>query len=733
MPQDSFNHRVRWAARVLWRGKYILLVCLLAFVIPTVFILQQIQPLYTAEAQVMVEAPIVSNALSMNQSALAAGLSENVIQTEAELIQSTLLARRIVDKLHLDEDPEFNAELRPKQFFDSFLESVNPTGWEQEGKAIVTEAPTVDAADSDLLAQIEMANVVRQFGRQLLVFPRKRSYLISIRYTSVSREKAMLIANTTADTYVVDRLEASFEESRRVSSWLADRLEGLRREVNIAENAAEEFRARNGLRSKNEREATLTDQQMSELNSRLVIARADLAQKQAQLDQLQRLRRSPESLETASDVLQSGLIQSLRQQEATVRRAMSEAQKTYDERHPRLVGLKAELAEIRMSIASEVEKVAAALFNDVEVARAQVRAEEQALASVKVQVNLEGQAEVKLRELERQAEATRTLYENFLNRFKTEAGQERMQRANARVVSRAELPIKPSYPLKPQIIIAVSILALILGVALLFLLDRLNNVVRSSDEAEDLTGLPVLGLIPLRRNSNGRPFEDILQSPRSDLADAVRGLRTAIDLDKDSGGPIIMITSSRPREGKSFVSMCLAVMFSRSEQRVLLIDADLHRPSQHTMSGTSGERGLAQILGGEATFDEVVHRGAINALDFLPAGKVADVSELLLRPSLGELLRDLAGRYDRIIVDTSPVLAVSDARVLAGFANRVIYLIGWNETPREAIRNGVKLLRGVGSGIFGVVLSRVNWRKHSRYGYRDYGHYYGQYREYYSE
>ncbi|WP_083897363.1 polysaccharide biosynthesis tyrosine autokinase [Azospirillum sp. B506] len=727
--QDDLRQRVRWAWRVVWRGKHLVLACLILAIVPTILLLKQTPPRYTAETRVLIEAPDVRDPLA--DRSVRSFMSDSIVQTEAALITSSTLARRVVDKLHLEDDPEFNATLRPARPLSDILAALNPLSWLPPGW--LSSAPPGSALSPMAASEMAKAQVVRAFGRGLDVQAQRRSYIVVVSFTSENREKAALIANTVAEMYLLDRLEAGFEDARRVSGWLGERLEVLRRDVVAAESAVEEFRSQNGLRRKGDRQVTLTDQQLSELNSRLVIARSDLAQKQARLDQARSVLRSRGSAESTTDVLQSPLIQRLREQESSLLREMSDALKIYGDRHPRLVGLRAELNGVRGTIGVEVEKISSSFANDVEVAAAGVKSLERQLDGVRQQANTAGEAEIRLRELERQSEATRSLYESFLTRFKREAEQERMQRANARIVSPADLPVAKSYPREIRTLQIVGLLALLFGVGLVFLLDRLDTAIRSSDEAEDLTGLPVLGMIPLQRNRKLNLVEELLRKPRSALADAVRSLRTAITIGALGDSKVIMVTSSIPKEGKTFVSLCLALLFSKAEKRVLLIDADIHRPRLHNAIGIDGSRGLVQVLSGSAAFDDVVQHGAAGTLDVLPAGQETNTAELIKGPAMEAFLRDLLPRYDRIIIDTAPVLAVSDGRLIAPLVDRVIYLVRWNATPRDAVRNGLKLLRSAGAPPSGLVLSQVNQRKHSRYGYGDYGQYYGRYREYYAE
>lgn len=727
--RDDLRQRLRWSWRVLWRSKHLVLACLLPVMVPTFLYLQQVTPRYTAEARIMIEAPEVRSGLD-ERSPGRPWLSEQVVQTEADLLSSTVLAHRAIEKLGLREDPEFNGRLREPKPLAVFLSWLNPLSWlpESRNRGEAAELPP------EVRERMELAAVTRAFTSRATVRVQRRSFVVSVLYTSESREKAALIANTLTELYVLDRLEASFEEARRVSDWLGQRLESLRRDVAVADTATEEYRAIHGLRRKSEQAVPLKDQQTSELMSRMVLARADLAQKQARLGQLRALQQSRGSFDATSEVLQSPLIQHLREQESQRQREMSDALKTYGERHPRILGNRADLAELRGKIAQEIEKISAALANEVEVGATGLRALEKEMEKARQQSNTAGEAEIRLRELERQGDASRAVYEAFLARFKREAENTRVQRANARVVSPADIPVAPSYPARNSTLGMAFLIALAGGIALVFLIDRLDNAVRSADEAELLTELPTLAMVPLLRGQTARPADEILQRPRSTLADAVRSLRTALDL--GSGGErrqVLLVTSSVPREGKTFVSLCLALLFAKTYPRVLVIDADVHRPNMFRIIGVEGDRGLVQVLNGEVAPEEVIQHGVLGVLDFLPAGISPNVAEVITGPRMEALIATLAPLYDRIIIDSPPVLAVTDTRVLARLVDRVVYLIKWNATPRDAVRNGMKLLRGAGGALFGVALTQVNQRKHDRYGYGDYGFYYGRYRDYYGE
>lgn len=730
----SFAEQLRRVRAVLWRGKGLIAAIIVLVLVPTFLYLQQVRPRFTAQAEVLVEAPDTGDTLLDRSNASRTRLTEATILTEAEVLAATPLARRVIEKLRLDQDPEFNPRLRKPEGLALLLAQIDldswlPESWRRKKNADESLTPAARA-------EIDKARITGVFLSRLTVKAQRRSFVIIVQMTTEDREKSARIVNTLADLYVLDRLEAGFDETRRVTGWLTERLDMLRRDVSAAEQAVETYRATYNLRRKADR-GTVTDQQLTEINSKLVLARADMAQKQARLDQVRALQRGRGSVETAFDVLQSSLIQRLREQESTIQREISEAAKTYGDRHPKLVGLRADLGELRGKIGLEIERIAIGVANEVEVAASGLRVLEAELSGLRQQTDAAGGAEIRLRELEREADTSRELYQAYLARLKRDTEQERIQRANARVLSPADIPIRPSFPRQRAVLLIAGLIGLGLGVGLVFLLDRLDTAIRSSDEAEQLTGLPVFAAVPLLRG-RAKPDDDLFRQPRGQLAESVRALRTALVLsapDGAAGGRVLAVTSSVPGEGKSFVALALARMFAKSGERVLLIDGDMHRPRLHRVLGISGEHGFAQVLSGGALVDELVVRDPQSGLDVLPAGAVAAGrgGETIDGAVLERTLAYLRDAYDRVVIDTPPVLAVADSRLLAGAADRVLYLVRWNKTPREAVRNGLKLLRETRANLAGLALSQVDRRRHARYGYGDYGQYYGRYGGYYSE
>lgn len=725
---DEFRRRFHWALWILLRGKWTILGCMLLLVGPTVAYLYVAERAYTAGVEILIEAPDIGDNL-LERSYGKSRLTESAIQTEADIIASAALAAKVIEKLNLEQDPEFNTTLQTPKPWHKIIASVNPLPYLTGQKA---GEQTLSPEGQARLAKTRVQNM---FLSKLSVKSRRRSFVIGVSFTADNGEKAALIANTLADLYILDRLEISLEDTRRANEWLSQRLEGLRQDVATAEKAVESFRTQHGLAQlrKGERERTVVDQQLIEINSRLVIARSELAQKQARYDQLRSLVQSRGSVETAYDVLQSSLIQRLREQEAVKQRELSEAMKTYGDRHPRIIGARADLDELRQKISQEINKIAAALASETEASRVGVETLQRQITQLQQTTNEAGGHEVTLRELERQAETSRGLYEAFLSRYKRDAEQDRIQRANARVLSAANIPIQPSSPRRMRVFAASFLLSLFGGIGLVFLLDRLNGRIRSAAEAEHLTGLPILAVIPRIKGSTDSKAYALTASPRSALANAVRALRAVLSASGATSDRITLVTSSVSSEGKSFITRNLALSMAATGKRVLLIDADLMRPTQHLPLSVTPEMGLTQLLVGTvAPGAPVILRDERGGFDLLPAGPVsAETGNALVTGHFDELVRQLANQYDHVFIDAPPTLVATDAQILSRVADQVIFVVRWNHTPRDAILTALTYLQKVGTRVAGVVLSQTKAR--GGYGsYGTYGYYsgYGDYGTY---
>lgn len=663
------------------------------------------------------ETVIMLDPRKTNMSNLASILSDmpadsSAIRSEIDIITSRAVIDRVIDRLHLMQDADFNNSLHGTGWLLRLLSSHRPEDQAEQ-----------QAEDKTLVAE--------KLFKHLEAENDGRSYSIKITYYDGQAERAAAIANAFADEYLNDQLEVKFDVVKRANSWLGKRLNELQGQVREAEHAVEEYKTANNLVDVGDE--SLTQEQMSNIDEQLVAARAELSQAEARLNSVKNI--SGAQLETSSMVMASPLIQQLKQQEAEVRRKEADLATRYGDRHPAMIDVRNELRSIQGKIDEEMRKSVAVLRNDYDIAKSKVASLEEQLSKLKAEAGEGNKAMVTLHELQRQANASRSLYEGFLDRFKQVGAQQDMQIADSRIIARANVPVKPYFPNLAIFIGLGMALGVILGFMSALLLEYLHRGLRSLSDAETLYGVPGLGIVPLAEAEAGHlPTDYILKKPMSIFAESMRSVRAAIHFSNVDKPPrTIVVTSTMPGEGKTIVSTALARLQAKAGHKVIIIDADMRRPRLHSvMSLDKTKPDLAKILAGEATLEEAIQKDASGADVVIASGRTPNPQDLLTSQQMTKLLDRLKQEYDMVIIDTPPILAVADAALVAQSADAVIYIARWSSTPREVIGEGLKQLRKFNVRLAGLVLNQVDLEDRRQYGYDDYGHYYGKYKNYYA-
>jgi capsular exopolysaccharide synthesis family protein len=701
------------------RANVILGATILGTVLAAIFIFQ-LTPRYTAEATVMLE---TRKNQMVDFTSLMAGLTgdQSVVRSEMEILKSRALADKVAEKLDIDNWPEFNPSLRKPGFFEALL---SPFAWAANAVRSLTTSSSAAALNSEARTRDRKAAEVSLLMNRMEITNDGRSYLIKIHAQSTNRDAAALIANTFVDFYLLDQIEAKFDEVKRATGWLNDQLDQLREKVRDSEHAVEVYKDQNNL-TQTTKGTTLSEQQLSELNSQLILATADRAQKESSLAQI---RSGAES----AAVMNSPLVEKLRADEADLRHKKAELSNRYQPSHPTMVNLQSQIDDIKRKIDEESSKTVRSLQGDVAAARAKETSLRDQLASLQKSTNQEGRLDVQLRELQREADANKLLYENFLTKFKQTSTEEDIQQADARLVSSALPPRIPSFPKKTVLIGFSFLVSLLIGAAAAFILERLDNGFRNAEQVEKMLGVSTLGLVPgiVRQEL---PQDVVVKRPTSQYSEAIRSIRTALRYsDVDNPPKVVLITSSLSGEGKTVFATSLARSVARSGGKALLIDCDLRRPSISQLLNVDGDPGVLDIFAENANADALIRVDEDSGMHYIPSkGGTANPQDLLSSQQMRAFLERMRARYDLIVLDAPPVLAVSDPIILSHFVDTTIYLVRWEATPRPIVTGAVKMLRANGGAIAGVVLSRVNTRKHATYGYGDSGYYYGRYSNYY--
>lgn len=712
---------VRAIWNVLRRRAAVILGIIGAMTLATVLVVFQLTPLYTSTALILLD-PREQQVVDIE--AVVSGLPPDsaVVDSEVEVLRSRKLAARVVEQMGLLEDPEFNTNLEE----ESFLSSLDP-------RALFRGAQDIDQATAE---RIERNKVIDAFSKRLGVGRRGLTFVIRVSFTSEDAVKAAAIANKTAELYVLEQLEAKYDATKRANDWLNGRLSELRTEVRAAAEAVEIYRQENDLVGSSG--LTINEQQLAELNGQLILARAELAEKEAKFRRYRELQRSGSGADTLADVLQSPVIAQLRQQEAEVDRRRAELSSRYGDRHPQMIKVRAERRDLAIAIDREVSRTVANVENEVEVTRTRVASLERSLGELEGRSGEGGFKEVRLRELESDADAVKTLYESFLERFKQTSEQTNLQESDARILSGATVPTEPSYPSKSLFLALALVASAMLGVGVAYLLEHLDDAFSTVRQLEAKLGLPHLASIPDVSSDLGTgrikaPFDVVVQRPLSAYSESFRALRSGIALSNvDEPPQVVMITSALPGDGKTTTAISLARAAAAAGLRTVLLDCDLRRPSVHRSLASRPEAGIVEYLAGTAQLDDVLLQDEASKVVYLPVKSgAANPPDLLGSQHMASLLKGLRERFDFIVIDSAPVLPVVDSRVLSQLADKVVFVVRWRDTPRDAATNAVRDLQDANADIAGVVFEGLDLKKHKRYSYGDSGYYYGRYSKYY--
>jgi polysaccharide biosynthesis transport protein len=708
----------------------------------------QLTPRYTATASVMIkphqgriiDLGSVAGELPPDQAMMGA-----LVATELDVMMSDAHAQRVIEELELLSDAEFSPLLQtdstPPPLVSDIMDWVSrhwPTtvGTANELFALPS-VPQLGHSDdipqpSDYEYDRQMVAGIRRLHEDLQVSQSGDSYVISIAFTSKSPKQAAHIANTVAELYVAGQRGEKLAATEEAAIWLADRVEQLRQVVLKSESAIEEYRAANEMVSG--QGGSLGEQELANLNLELLKARAELAEKEVRLRRAREVRGNGASYEALAEVMSSPVIIALRQDEAAVLQREAQLVKEYGSLHPIMLELAAEKKSLASKIDLEVGNIVANLENEAAVARSREGALAEALEDAKVRSVVTSQAEVGLRQLEREADANRSLYQTFLTRLKQTDEQLDLVQPDAKVVSPAAIPQEPSFP-KPKLMIAAGFTSsVMLGVFLALLRERLDSALHTGRQLHEVLGVASFGLVPAIRRSRRRPkpHRYLLEKPLSSYADAIRSIQKSVELScRDRRSQVVLVTSTLPGEGKTTLALSLAASVARSGRKTLVVDVDLRHPSVAREIGQPFGPGLVEFLAGEATADDIIHTADFQTnLHFIPIkGQTSSPVDLLESRGMAVLLTGLRVRYDFVILDGPPAL-VTDARAAAFLADTVLYAVQWGKTKAEVASHGLETLVGSRVSVAGLVLTQVNLARQAKYGYGDVSSYYGEYNKY---
>lgn len=708
--------------QTIWYRKWGIISLVLVVTMVAILAVLAITPIYRAAATLMIEQK-GAKVVSIEQVYGLEGAGSEYLQTQFELLKSRALAERVVRQLNLTTHAEFDPRQQPEPLIDIKGLLAN-----FDFHKVVPATMPGDLEDPEALTEAEIFDqVTRSFMERVTIAPQGKSQLVQVQVEMADAQTAAIAANALANGFIESQLEATMEMSMTATNWMNSRLGELRTKLKDSEDRLQAFREAENLVDV-DGVTTISAAELSLTGDRMIDARRQRAEAESQYRQVQAMRGGGwQRLATIPAVLGHPLIQQFKTEQAKAQAKVEELSKRYGPRHPAMTAARSELSAAEGSLKGQVEQIVAGIERNYQLALANENSLRASFNANKSQIQDISRKEFQLRELQREVDGNRALYDTFMTRLKETAATADLETANARVVDPATVPTEPVKPKKTLIVAIAALLALFAGVGLTLLLDALNNTFKSTEEIENRLNIPVLGILPQMKVQERRELARMFTADTDkSFSESIRTIRTGVVLSgMDHPHKVMVITSSIPGEGKSTVSANLAFALGQME-RVLLIDADLRRPTlAKSFEFPVGTPGLANLIAGTARLEECIQQ--VDGIDMICAGTVPpNPLELLSSPRFAKAVEVLKNKYDRIIIDSPPTQAVSDAIVLSTFADSLLYVVKSASTHIPLVEKGVGQLLQNNAPVKGIVLNQVDIKKAKRYGY-SYGGYYDYY------
>ena len=714
--------------RVLVKRKWIVVGCLLTiFTVVAIATLRQV-PIYEADGSIAVKKPDTSlnfkdtNAISFDY------YDPTELETEVKILQSDLLALQVIKELNLDRQPEFG------------------------GKSPTSALPSsLDLAPDPLEADpSRTSSLLSSFKGKLTISLLPNSRIMSVRFRDSDPQTAQNVVNKLMGDYQENNYKTRFNNTMQVSDWLGQQLVDLQMKVETSQEKLVRYQKEHEILGIDEKQ-NITTAKLDELNKALTVAESERMDKEAFYHLVE--SGDPDAIASSGGgpdgpgAGQSGspLLESLRTKQAELKIQIADLNTQFGPSYPKLAQLNNQLAEIEVQLQSEMKKIASKVKGQYTTALGREDLLSQALEKQKQAANKLNENAIEYSLLKRDLETNRQLYEGLLEKLKEAGISEGLKSNNFQIVNSARVPTYPVEPNVPRNLGFAFVLGLTSGVGLAFLLEGLDNTVRTTEQAQAISGLPPLGMIPLgsKTTREGSPSKRLILAssneavelithvrPQSQMAESYRALRTSLLLSHLGAPPkVIMVTSALPQEGKSTTSINCAVVLAQKGVRVLLIDCDLRRPSIHKTLGMGPRSGLSNVLTGSVTLKQAITVApTLPNLDVLPAGTPPpNPAELLASSNMRDVLAEMREKYDHIVLDTPPTLSVTDAVVLSPRADAIVLVIRSGSTTKQALRRSRDILMQVNARVSGVLLNAVDLSSPDYYYYYEYQGKYAQY------
>jgi polysaccharide biosynthesis transport protein len=725
-PFSVFDY-VEWAIGFLIRQAWVIIftIVITCAAVGTYFFLAS--PHYKATATVVIDAAKFQLFQPVGEVSIE---SSAAVESQLEILRSEKLALEVIKQLHLADNPQ----TAPAEgwFGQLFGHRSQPTPYEH------TRA---------VLAGLQKHLTVRRLGA---------AWMIEISYESRDPEQAAVVANAVAEAYIADQLEGKYQTTRQASTWLEGRLKDLREQMMTAQRAVVEFKSQNNIVDAGGGRL-VSDQQLSELNSQLAVARAQASEAKARYDRVSAIGEATAASGTVSvpvtDTQLNDTIAKLRSRLLELANKESDWSAKFGSQHLAVVNLRNQIAQLRAAILDELNRIGGSYKNDYDLALSRVKNLEQELDQVIVSSENSSRAQVRLRELESSAQTSKGLYDSLLKRYMESMEQQSYPVTEARVITRAVRPLDREYKTMLKILAVMLGGGMSFGFGIAVLREISDQVFRTVDQLENRLRSKCLTLVPKwkpdakkvkpdvapSKNSQPElpgartiadmdaPIRSIVDSPLSAYAEALRTLKLEIDLHGAAKkGKVVGLTSSLPKEGKSTLSASLAFTMGYTDARVILIDFDLRNPTLSRMLAPNAGTGLIEVATGKIPLADAIWMDQTRCITFLPAvlsPRFVQTNELIASNVIKTLLNKLRTEYDYIVVDLPPLAPIVDTRATTHLIDSYIFVVEWGVTKTNIVEYALRRAPGVAENLLGVVLNKVDMKLLQRYDRKNVGYY----------
>ncbi|QRM56449.1 polysaccharide biosynthesis tyrosine autokinase [Sinorhizobium sp. BG8] len=670
-------------------------------------------PLYTTRTSILIDRQYGA---AIQQLSGSAGLLDEEVSvlSQIELLKSEAIGLAVVNRLHLADE----TAAAPSNMFLAL------NRWIFGTTGNPAKRPAADEGEGRRRAALETIRA------NMAVTRAGRSRVLEISYVSPSPELSQRVAAAIADAYLADRISSRYEATRQASDWLLARMEELKQRAVSSDLSVQKFRTEHGLVATNVEGRLVSDQQLTELNSALIEARAAAAQAAARYERIQTLIAGNREEAVVAEVLGGTISNTLREKYLSAAKREAEILARLGAGHVQVQRLRGEMEEYRRQMFDELLRIAQGNRSELDIARSRVQSLTESVAQATLVSASAKENEVQLRELERESETYRNVYEAFLRRYQEAVQQQSFPVADARIISRAVVPDRPSHPKKMLVIPLALLIGAGAGAFAGAYREYRERSFRTGSDVRQALDLPFIGGIPLLKAEDEKPSADglsfhprsvrkanamvdhVIDHPFSRFTETLRGTRIAVDLAlPGKAAKIIGIISLLPAEGRSTIAINLAELLAAEGARTLLIDADLRNAGATKVIGEHATAGLGEALVDERSIRDLLLVNPKTRLAFLPAtaGPLGSRSSVLLASSrMNHLLEQASASFDYIVLDLPPLAPVADARAVAPHVNAFVLVAEWGRTNRYALQEALFSDRSIAAKCVGAILSKID-------------------------